>query len=132
MESVALCAGENALKRTAPFILMDIKNTIDDIFATRSIYKSLIVCHDDELTSNLVEILLQDDYPISQLKDVDTYVRHKSRILVIDYIDYCNLNEFLDDDSISKISLVIFIDGKPNTKKLPNDCESLFIRTVET
>ena len=111
---------------------MDIKNTIDDIFATRSIYKSLIVCHDDELTSNLVEILLQDDYPISQLKDVDTYVRHKSRILVIDYIDYCNLNEFLDDDSISKISLVIFIDGKPNTKKLSNDCESLFIRTVET
>lgn len=112
---------------------MDIKNTIDDIFATRSIYKSLIVCHDDELTSNLVEILLQDDYPISQLKDVDTYVRHKSRILVIDYIDYCNLNEFLDDDSISKISLVIFIDGKPNTKKLSNDCcESLFIHTVET
>lgn len=108
---------------------MDIKNTIDDIFSTRSIYKSLIVCHDDELTDNLVEQLVNDAYPISQLKDIGNYLKNDTRILVIDYIDYSNLSSFLDDESISKISLVIFIDGKPSTKLMPENCESIFIRS---
>ena len=106
--------------------VMDIKNTIDDIFSTRSIYKSLIVCHDDELTDNLVEQLVNDAYPISQLKNIGNYLKNDTRILVIDYIDYSNLSSFLDDESISKISLVIFIDGKPSTKLMPENCESIF------
>ena len=106
---------------------MDYKIQIDDIFTTRSVYKSLIVCHDNYLTQKLVDQLVEDDYPLSTLQNIEEYLMNESRILMIDYIDYINLKEFIDVENLKKISLVIFINGK-STKKhrmLPSYCDTI-------
>ena len=89
-----------------------LKLSIDEIFATRSIYKSLLVCHDDKITEELVDELKRDNYPVSTLTKIEDYLKNETRVLAIDYIDYCNLQLFVDQDTIDQISLVIFINGK--------------------
>ena len=105
---------------------MEYKHLIDDIFATRSIYKSLVVCEDD-LAQVLVKRLDDDDYPISTLRDVGEYLKNEKRILTINKEDYCNLTSILDQETISKISLVIFVEGGidsiEQSKYLPRTCE---------
>lgn len=108
---------------------MDYKIHIDDIYTSRSVYKSLIVCHDNYLTDKLVGQLTEDGYPISTLQNVDKYLIDESRILIIDYIDYSNLEEFIDAENLSKINLVTFINSKSQKKSsaLPDNCETIGI-----
>ncbi len=108
---------------------MDYKIHIDDIYTSRSVYKSLIVCHDNYLTDKLVDQLIEDSYPISTLQNVEKYLIDESRILIIDYIDYLNLDQFIDADNLSKINLVTFINSKSQKKSgaLPENCETIGI-----
>ena len=108
---------------------MDYKIHIDDIYTSRSVYKSLIVCHDNYLTDKLVVQLIEDGYPISTLQNVNKYLIDESRILIIDYIDYSNLDQFIDAENLSKINLVTFINSKSQKKSsaLPDTCETIGI-----
>ena len=111
---------------------MDYKILIDDIYTSRSVYKSLIVCHDDLLTDKLVNELTRDDYPVSTLLNIEKYLANESRMLIIDYIDYLNLKQFIDVENLNKINLVIFIDATKATKKsrsLPHHCETIDIKS---
>ena len=106
---------------------MDYKIHIDDIYTSRSVYKSLIICHDNYLTDKLVQQLREDNYPISTLQNIEQYLIDQSRILIIDYIDYSNLEQFIDVDNLNKINLVVFINSKSPkiSGALPANCETI-------
>lgn len=110
-------------------LIMDYKIHIDDIYTSRSVYKSLIICHDNYLTDKLVQQLREDNYPISTLQNIEQYLIDQSRILIIDYIDYSNLEQFIDADNLNKINLVIFINSKSPkiSSALPDNCDTIDI-----
>ena len=95
------------------------KLQIDDIYSRDSIYKALIVCHDDKLFDDLFTKLEMDEYPICNIYEINSFKKDLKRVLMIDYIDFNNLDKLLSQNDIDKLTNVFMIDYHFNDKKLP-------------
>ena len=89
---------------------------INDVFSNKSIYKSLVVCHDHDVYSNLYSKLLDNDFPVSTINDMDKYVKDVSRMLIIDYVDYKNLEKIINEGDMMKINTIFFIGCKKSPR----------------
>jgi hypothetical protein len=85
------------------------KKQIDDIFATVSIYKSLIVCQDNFTMLKLYHNMRYDHYPVANISHLDNFRANNSRILFIDHVDYKNIDKLLEKKDIEMINAVFFV-----------------------
>lgn len=95
------------------------KIQIDDIYSQDSIHKALIVCHDDNLFNDLFTELQMDEYPICNIYEINSFKKDLKRILMIDYIDFNNIDKLLSQNDIDKLSTVFMLDYQYIDKKLP-------------
>lgn len=92
---------------------------IDSIYSEESIHKALIVCHDNEVFDDLFKQLESDDYPICNIHEVNNFKNDIKRLLMIDYIDFKNLEKLLSNKDIDKLTTIFMIDYHDITSKLP-------------
>lgn len=95
------------------------KMQIDAIYSQDSIHKSLIICHNDKIFESLYNELAADEYPICDIREVISFKNDMKRVLMIDYIDFNNLNKLLNQCDIDKITTVFMIDYNAHSNKLP-------------
>ena len=95
------------------------KIQIDDIYSQDSIHKALIVCHDDKLFGDLFTKLEMDEYPICNIYEINSFKNDQKRVLMIDYIDFNNLDKLLSQNDIDKLTTVFMIKYHSIDKKLP-------------
>lgn len=88
---------------------MNYKKQIDNIFSTRSIYKSLIVCNDNFTMLKLYHNMRYDHYPVANISQLDKFRANNSRILFIDHIDYENIDKLLESSDIEMINAIFFV-----------------------
>ena len=92
---------------------------IDSIYSEESIHKALIVCHDDEVFDDLFKQLESDDYPICDIHEVNSFKNDVKRLLMIDYIDFNNLEKLLSQKDMDKLTTIFMIDYHNVNNKLP-------------
>jgi hypothetical protein len=99
------------------------KKQIDEIFACRSIYKSLIVCQDNFTMLKLYHNMRYDHYPVANITHLDKFRANNSRILFIDHIDYKNIDKLLEPKDIDMINAIFFVgcDDEEHTHSLFKD-----------
>lgn len=95
------------------------KIQIDNIYSQESIHKALIVCHDNEIFDKLFKELETDDYPICSIHKMINFKNDVKRILMIDYIDFNNIEKLLSQTDIDKLTNVFMIDYHDINNKLP-------------
>ena len=95
------------------------KIQMNDIYSQESIHKALIVCHDNDIFIELFKELEKDDYPICSIHKVNSFKNDLKRILMIDYIDFNNIDKLLSQIDIDKITNVFMIDYHDINNKLP-------------
>jgi hypothetical protein len=88
------------------------KTQIDEIFTRESIYKSLIVCHDNFDLMSLFHHMKYDHYPVADILNLNKFRENKSRILFIDYIDYKSISKVLCETDIEMINAIFLIGCK--------------------
>lgn len=89
-------------------MLNEYKEDIDHIFQNYSIYKSIIVCK-NSLLNKLYNILLNNDYPVVKINDINKFNEDKSRIFLIEEYDFNHIDLIKDisDLNINNINTVI-------------------------
>jgi hypothetical protein len=92
---------------------------IDSIYSEESIHKALIVCHDDEVFDDLFKQLEADDYPICNIHEVNSFQNDAKRLLMIDYIDFNNLDKLLSQKDMYKLTTIFMIEYHNINKKPP-------------
>ena len=92
---------------------------MDNIYSEESIYKALIVCHDDEVFDDLFKELETDDYPLCDIHKVNLFRNDVKRLLMIDYIDFNNIDKLLSKKDIDKVTTVFMIEYHGIKNKLP-------------
>lgn len=100
---------------------MNYKKQIDNIFSTRSIYKSLIVCQDNFTMLNLYHNMRYDHYPVANISQLDKFRANNSRILFIDHIDYENIDKLLEPNDILMINAIFFVGCESEIHTVFND-----------
>ena len=91
-------------------VVSEAKKIIDETYATQTIHKSIIVCHDDIIRMQLYESLKADDYPACSLVSLLSFVRDKSRMMLIDFTDLGNIESFFPRKTLKQINCVFLIE----------------------
>ena len=100
---------------------MSYKKQIDDIFYTSSIYKSLIVCHDNFTLLKLYHNMRYDHYPVADILHLDKFRLNNSRTLFIDHVDYDNIDKLLEPSDIAMVNAVFFIGCEKGNNSVFNE-----------
>jgi hypothetical protein len=82
--------------------------SLNDIFQTHSLYKTVLVVH-DEIIDRVHAKLLEMDYPVSRIASLGKFVTSNDRVLLIDQIDAGHMDLVLQGSEhvFDEISAVI-------------------------
>jgi hypothetical protein len=96
-----------------------ILDKIETIFQEKNIYKSIFVSPPTRIDA-LYDILVQNDFPVSKLVNINDFKNNKSRILLIDVQAAEDFGDFADMLPKDDINTVICLDYYEHVNGLEN------------
>ena len=100
---------------------MSYKNQIDNIFSSSSIYKSLIICCNSYVMKDLYDNMRDDEYPVTDIIQLNKFKLNDSRVLLINEVDFHNIKESLENEYMDMINAVFFVGCEKNHETMFND-----------